>query len=176
MHISLWILYVYMAMRSKSVSAMIKVVSVKFVKWPHLSMYIHWLHYSTLFDLGMCLVSRNSFCLWCVCMGVWPPPRLVQLVTWYGVIWTQYNWLIKFYSFLYGSCMGSISRCGLRIELRHRYLPNKSKLALCKLWIHFSISVINMCVCGIHGYTCTLYQSVKKKTGFGYRLTVSGYW
>ena len=31
-----------------------------------------------------------------------------------------------------------ISRCGFRIEERHKNQPNKSKLELCKLWNHIN--------------------------------------
>ena len=50
------------------------------------------------------------------------------------MIWTPYDWLNKYYSFVWQlqGIVGIISRRGLRIEARHRNQANKSKLALYK--------------------------------------------
>ena len=43
----------------------------------------------------------RDVCNMCVCVSVCPPPRLLLTS---GVIWTQYDWLNKFYSlYIYGS-------------------------------------------------------------------------
>ena len=71
-------------------------------------------------------------CLY-VCVSA---PRL--LIT-SGVIWTPYDWLNKLYSFCMAPIISIVSRGGLTIKalaLRIKQ-PNKSKLALYKLLLHF---------------------------------------
>ena len=65
----------------------------------------------------------------CVCL----PLRI--LIT-SGVIWTQYDWLNKFYNFYMTAIVTIISRCGLTIEACHSNQSNKSKLALYKPLLH----------------------------------------
>ena len=68
-----------------------------------------------------------------VCVSVCPPPRLVITS---GVIWTPYDWLKKYYSFCMAAIVSIVSRCGLRIEVRHRNQPDKSKPTLYKPLLH----------------------------------------
>ena len=69
-----------------------------------------------------------------VSMCVYVPPRL------YGMIWTPYDWINKFYSFYATAVVGIISRCGLRINVHSGKQPNKQRRALCKPSIHFNSS------------------------------------
>ena len=55
-----------------------------------------------------------------------------------GAIWTQYDWLNKFYNFYITAIVSIVSRYGLTIEACHSNQPNKSKLTLCKPLLHFN--------------------------------------
>ena len=73
---------------------------------------------------GYDIFNQSSFCFCvdghlCVC----PPPRL--LIT-SGMIWSQYDWLNKFYSFYMAAIVGIISKHSPTIEAHHREHPNKS--------------------------------------------------
>ena len=48
------------------------------------------------------------------------------------MIWTQYDWLNKYYSFCLAAIVDIVSRRGLTIGARRRNQPNKSKLSLYK--------------------------------------------
>ena len=83
----------------------------------------------------------------CMCL---PPMLLITS----GVIWIQYDWLNKFFSFYMAVVVGIISRHDLRIEALHKSQPNNSKLALyypsqkhlgCKIyvWLGLRKSVIS---------------------------------
>ena len=67
----------------------------------------------------------------CVCLS---PMMLITS----GVIWTQYDWLNKFYDFYMTATANIVSRCGLTIDACYSNQPYKSKLALRKPWIHFN--------------------------------------
>ena len=71
------------------------------------------------------------FVVCCVCTYVCVslPPRLFISN---GTIWTQHDWLNKFYSFYMTAIVGIVSRHGLAVEAHHRNQPNKSKLVLHK--------------------------------------------
>ena len=69
----------------------------------------------------------------CVCVS--PPPRLLIAS---GMIWTLYDWLNKVSSFYVAVVVGIVSRCGLSIDACCENQPNKHKLALYKLSIHFN--------------------------------------
>ena len=60
------------------------------------------------------------------------------------MILTPCNWLNKFYSFSVAALFSIISRHGLRNEARHRNQPNKSKLALYKPLLTFTV-IQNSC-------------------------------
>ena len=120
----------------------------------------------------------------CVCVSVCPPLRLVITS---GVMWCDmdpYDRLNKYYSFCMTAIVGIVSRRGLRIEVRRRNQPNKSKLALYKpllcLFSHLKqpyISNKTKCFshkggCGVHGRT---HIEAFKRTGLGYIQTFSGY-
>ena len=62
------------------------------------------------------LVSQNCFCVdVCVCVVcVCPTPRL--LIT-NVMIWTQYNWLNKFYSCYMATVVVTVNGCGLGIDI-----------------------------------------------------------
>ena len=118
----------------------------------------------------------NPVCKVCVCVSVYPPPRLVITS---GLIWTLYDWLNKFYSFCIVAIVGIISRRDLIIEAHCRNLLNKSKLALYKLLLHFyshlkQLYISNKmehfsykCRCGIH--RCTHIETFTRRAGLGYR-------
>ena len=55
-----------------------------------------------------------------------------------------YDWLNKLYSFNVAAVVCIISRCGLSTEAGHENQPNKHKLALYKLSIHFNSSIKRM--------------------------------
>ena len=53
------------------------------------------------------------------------------------MVLSPYDWLNKLYMLYVAATVSIISRCGLTIDVHHRNQSNKSKLALCKPWIHF---------------------------------------
>ena len=75
--------------------------------------------------------------------------------------------------------VGIISRCALTIEACRRNHTNKSKLVLCKLWIHLYSHLKQLRIsnkmecfsykggCGIHGHT--LIKMFKSRAGLRYR-------
>ena len=58
-----------------------------------------------------------------------PPPYAPG----YGVIWTPYDWLNKFYSCYMAAIVVIDGGCGLRVAAHCRNQSNKSKLLLYKL-------------------------------------------
>ena len=74
-------------------------------------------------------------CLFFVRVYVCLPLRL--LIT-NGIIWTPYDWLHKFYI---AAIVGIISRCSINIDVLCENQPNKHKLTLFKLLIHFNSSL-----------------------------------
>ena len=54
------------------------------------------------------------------------------------VMWIPYDWLNNFYSFYVAVVVSIISRHGLSTDAHHKNQPNKCKLALYKLSIHFN--------------------------------------
>ena len=99
----------------------------------------------------------------------------------YGPIWLVKQ-VVQPYT---AAVVGIVSRHGLRIEVHRRNQPNKSRLALCKPWIHFNsllkqlyISNKVRCVsykgvCGVLGHIHI--EMFKRRAGLGYRLMSSGY-
>ena len=88
--------------------------------------------------LCVCIYVSVSICL-VLCVSVCLPPRLVITS---GVMWCDmdpYDWLNKFCSFFMAAIVGIISRHGLTIKAHHRNQPNKSKLALYKPLLHFTV-------------------------------------
>ena len=73
-----------------------------------------------------------------LCVCVCPPPRL--LIT-SGGIWTPYDWLNKFYSFYVVAVVSIISWQGLSNDVHRENQPNKCKLVLYKLPLHFNNSL-----------------------------------
>ena len=88
----------------------------------------------------VCVCAYVRTCLH-ACVRVCAPLRLIITS---GLIWTTYYWLNKFYSFYVSAVVGTVSRCGFRIDVHHENQSNKCKLALYKLSIHF-ISSLNGC-------------------------------
>ena len=101
------------------------------------------------------------------------------------MIWTPHDWLNKYYSFCMAAIVDIVSRRGLRMEVRHRNQPNKSKLALYKpllrLYSHLKQPYISnkmkrfsykggRDVCG-H----THIEAFKRRAGLCYTSTPSGY-
>ena len=79
------------------------------------------------------IFNTKFFCGMCVFVHMCKfTPRL--LITG-SMIWTTHEWLNKFYNFIMAAVVGTVSRCGLRIEECHKNRPNKTKLALYKLLI-----------------------------------------
>ena len=117
----------------------------------------------------------------CACVCISPPPRL--LIT-SSMMWSQYDWLNEFYSFYMTAIVSIISRRGLKIEAQHRSQPNKSKLALCKPWIHFNSLLKQLYISnktehfsykggfGVHG--CKRIEMVEIRAGLGY-IYVNGF-
>ena len=74
--------------------------------------------------------------------------------------------------------VGIVSRCGLRIEVRRRNQPNKSKLVLCKPLLHLCSYLKQLYIsnktkrfshkggCGVCGRTHI--EAFKRKAGLGY--------
>ena len=89
----------------------------------------------------------------CVC----PPLRLLLIS---GLIWTSYNWLNKFYSFYVPAVVSIVSRHGLSIDACHENQPNKHKLALYKLLIHFNSNLKQL-------YISSKMECFSYKGGFG---------
>ena len=69
-------------------------------------------------------------------MFVSPSPRLLLTS---GMIWTPYDWLNNFYTFYVAAVVGIASRYGLGVDInvQHDNQPNKHRITLYKLSIHF---------------------------------------
>ena len=85
-------------------------------------------------------VSACVYVCVCVCEHVCVPPPLRLLIT-SSTIWTPQDWLNNFYSFYLATVVNLISRWGLSIDVCCEKQPNKHKLALYKLFIHFNSSL-----------------------------------
>ena len=95
------------------------------------------------------------------------------------MIWTQYDWLNKFYSFCIAAIVGISSRRGLNIEACRRNQPNNSKLALYKPLLHFYNHLKQLYIsnkteyfsykggCGVHRRT--RIETLNRRAGLGYR-------
>ena len=72
----------------------------------------------------------------CLCVFVSLSPGLLLTS---GMIWTPYDWLNNFYTVYVAAVVGIVRRCGLStdINVHHENQPNKCKIALYKLSIHF---------------------------------------
>ena len=70
-----------------------------------------------------------------MCLCVRPPPGLLITsgMMWHMILCTPYDWLNKGYSFYKAAVVIIRDGRGLRIKVRHRSQPNKSKLLLYKL-------------------------------------------
>ena len=119
----------------------------------------------------------------CVCVCVYVraracgclPPRLFIASS---VIWTPYDYLNKFYSFYMAAIVDIVDACS-------RNQPNKSKLVLCKLWIHFKRHLKQLYSSnkmdgfsykgryGVHEHKHI--EMLKRRAGLGYRYTVLDY-
>ena len=105
---------------------------------------------------------------------MYPSPRLLINS---GVKWTPYDWLNKGYSSYMAAVVFIGDGCGLRIEVRYRNQPNKSKLLLYKLLfslLHLKRLYTNNKTehfsykggCGVPG--CTRIEVFKRRAGLGY--------
>ena len=84
----------------------------------------------------MCQLHTKFLKIVSVCTSVCMYVSTPEDINYSGVIWTQYDWLNKFYNFYMTAIVSIISRCGLTIEACHSNQPNKSKLTLCKPLLH----------------------------------------
>ena len=47
-----------------------------------------------------------------------------------GIVWTQYDWVNKFYNFYMSAVVDVVSRCGSSIDAHHRNQPSEGRLVL----------------------------------------------
>ena len=101
-------------------------------------------------------------------VSVCPYPRLriTSGVMWYDM---KYDWLNKFYTFYMVAVVGIDIRHGLIIKVHHRNLPNKSKLVLCKPWIHINnhlklLYISNKMECFNYKGPCGICRRIHIKT------------
>ena len=134
----------------------------------------------------VCVCVRACMCVCvCACVRVCGQVRLLlRLLMTRCVIWHDIKpvwWLNKYYNFYMAAIVGIVRRRGFTIEAHHVNQPNKSKLELCKPWIHFNSHLKQLCIshkmehfscngeCGVCGRTV---ETFKRRTHLGYRWTV----
>ena len=90
-------------------------------------------------------------------------------------MWTQYDWLNKFYSFYMAGEVNIISRRSISIDSHHRNQPNKCSLALYKLSIHFNSSLKHLYISNKTeyfsykgGYVVMCIKAFKRRASLGY--------
>ena len=118
-----------------------------------------------------------QYILVCVCVSA--PKVRNNVMAWCGMIWTPYDWLKEVIQFCMAAVVSIVSSCGLIIEACCRNQPTKSKLVLCKPWIHFNSHLKQLYIsnkmkhfsckggCGIFG--CTCIEMFKRRTALGCR-------
>ena len=75
----------------------------------------------------------SAVCVMCVRVCAHVCVSAPKLLITSCIIWTQYDWLNKFYSFYMAAAVVISSGCDLRIEAHCGNQPNKSKPVLYKL-------------------------------------------
>ena len=83
--------------------------------------------------LKLFLCGHLYVCL-CVCL----PQSVLITSDMIAMKSSSYDWFNRLYGFYIVAIVGIVSKCGLTIEVCHRNQPNKSRLAPCKPWIHFT--------------------------------------